>query len=184
MNDYDTDGFKTLVLRCERGVCGAVPENLLVLHYGDSLNVVVTGVRGCVPADLVFNVVSEDGSQLAEVGAGGWEFVPGRTDAVYAAVTLATGNAETLAQTLALGASADVQVYLFETGGRTWVDVSMPFFPNPAVAGGSAGAQALYVTRASIAALARTFLASPASSAYEREQRIIAFMNSLSALSP
>lgn len=184
MNDYDPDGFKTLVLRCERGSCGAVPENLLVLHYGDSLNVVVTGVRGCDPDDLVFNVVSADGAQLAEVGAAGWEFVPGRTDAVYATVSLAGGAAEALAQTLDPGQPDDVHIYLFETGGRTWIDTSMPFYPNPAVTGGSAGTQALYVTRASVAALARTFLAAPSDTAYAREQRIVAFMNSLSALSP
>ena len=181
--DYDIDGFKTLTLRACRGSRAAVCEGLRDLHFGDSLTVVVTGVAGCVPAALVFGVYGPDSELLSAVGAGGWAFVPGSTDAVYASVSVdADPAAVNLANTLAPGVPVEVRLYLYETGGRTWIDSAIDFYPNPAVAGGTAGAANSFVTRAQLAALADSVLAMPALTAYQKEQRFLTLLNGLAAL--
>lgn len=182
MNDYDIDGFRTMTWRCDRDGCGIVAEGLRVLHYGDSVVLVVTGVGGCVPADLVFGVYADDGSNIAEVSNTGFDFVPGRADAIYAYINFQTGNAETLAGTLAHGDAADVRVYLYETGGRTWIDSGLEFYPNPAVAGGTSNPQNAYVTKTALSQLAQAVLAMPDGNAYLREQRFLALVNGLAAL--
>ena len=182
MNDYDTDGFRTMTLRADRSSRSAVCEGLSNLHYGDSLVLVVTGVNGCDPDNLIFGIYGSESQRLDEVSDTGWQFLPGRVDAVYAEVSLLTANAEALSGTLSPGEPAEVRVYLSETGSKTWIDSSADFYPNPTLSGGSAGTANDFVLRSSLRALANAVAAMPSLNAYQREQKLDALLARLAAL--
>lgn len=182
MEAYEPDGFKTLTLRVDKQTRTAVPEGLLSLFLYDSLTVVVTGVHGVDPDDVVFGVFSASGDILS--ADDGWAFVPGRKDAIYSAVTLSTANAETLAATLTPDEPATVWLSMAETGGKTLMSTSMPFYRSLIVTGGgSAGEISSYVTSAAIAALASNVAAMPSNTDYDRKRKFDALVAGLQALS-
>lgn len=182
MNDYDPDGFRTLTLRADKASRSAVCEGLSTLHYGDSIVAVVTGVGGCDPDDLVFGIYGPASQRLDEVGNSGWAFLPGRTDAVYAEISLYTANCETLCAALAPGEPTEARLYLCESSGKTWLDTSVSLYPNPTLSGGSAGTANQFVLRSSVRALANAVAAMPSLNAFQREQKLDALLAGLAAL--
>lgn len=180
-NAYDTDGFKTLVLRTDKGTRTAFCEGLQSLHYGDAITVVVSGVQGCVPANLVFGIYDAESNSLADVPAA-FAFVPGCVDKVYANISLHTTEAATAVTGKAPGEATEVRLYLYETGGKTWLDTSANLYPNPAVAGGGGTPSSCYVTCAELAAAVAPILTMPTLNAVQREARFNALLAALSNL--
>lgn len=183
MEAYEPDAFKTLTLRVDRATRTAVPEGLLSLFAGDILTVVVRGVYGLAdPSKIVFGIYSEDGDILSSV-SGSWAYVPGGKDAVYAAVSLSTGNAAALAGTLRPGRPVTVHISLSESDGRTVMESEMPFQRSLSYSGGgTAGEVSTYVTRSEIAALAAQVAAMPSLNDYDRKRRLEVLLAGLQAM--
>ena len=170
-----------MTLRVNRADGSAVVEGLSVLHLGDSLVIVVTNVMGCAPASLLFGIYDADGTAL-HVGTPSWTFVPGSVDRVYAAVSLASSAAETLAAALSAGESVDVFLNLAEGGGRTWLDIALPFRNSPAVNDTQGGASVAFVSKAALAAIADEIIPMPTLTAAQREARFALLLTRLAAL--
>lgn len=182
MESYEPDGFKTLTIRADRATRTGELEGPRTLFLHDALTLVVTGVYGVDVTKVAFGVYSQAGKVISSVGA--WAFVPNRTDAIYASVSLATGAAETLASTLTPGEEVPVWLSMIETGGRVILDMDMPFRRClVATAGGSAGEISSYATNASLSALAATVAAMPNMNDYDRKRRFEVLLNGLIALS-
>ena len=181
MEAYSPDGFKTVTLRADRTTTSAVVEGIGVLHLNDSLTVVVTNVLGCDPASLLFGIFSAADAPLHE-GCPVWQFVPGCVDKVYATVSLASAEATALAATLEAGESVDVYLNLAESGGRTWVDIALPFRESPAVSGGSGEAATQYLPRAALASVASEVAAMPTLTAAQREARFAKLIQRLAEI--
>lgn len=184
-NSYDTDGFKTVVLRVDKATRDAVPEGIKVLHYGDSVTFVITEMMGCDPSDLVFGAFDADSVQVASL-SGSFAFVPGTNDKVYANVSFATAEALAAVSDLPLGDPATLRLYLYESGGKTWLDTSMDIFPEPVVAYSMPNpppvAGNAYVTQADLAAALAPVLAMPTLTAAQRESRMDALLQILTNL--
>ena len=180
-NTYDTDGFRTLTLRADKASRTAFCEGLQNLHYGDAITLVVSGVQGCTPASLVFGIYDPD-STCISIATTAFAFVPGCVDKVYAQISLLTVEAAAATAALAPGVPVEVRVYLYETGGKTWLDTSASLYPNPAVSGGDGTACIAYVTAGDLAALATSVAAMPSLNAAQREARFNALLVGLQAL--
>jgi len=184
-NAYDTDGFKTVVMRVDKSSRSAEPEGLSSFHYGDSITLVVTEMLGCDPAHLTFGAFDVDSNQLATV-SGSFAFVPGTSDKVYASVSFATAEALAAVSDCALGEPAPVRFYLFESGGKTWMDTSVDLYPEPLVAytlpSPPPAAGNAYVTQADLAAAIAPVLAMPTLTAAQREARVDALLQILTTL--
>lgn len=179
-NAYDIDGFRTLTLRACKPTAAAFQEGLQDLHYGDAVTLVVTGVTGCVPSELLFGVYDKDSAVLNTAAV--WAFVPGTKDRVYANFSLATAAALAAVAGVALGKSVEIRIYLCENGGRTLLDVPIDFYPNPASPGGESEAVLGFVTKAQLAQLAQDTLDMDAFNAAQREARFIHLLQGLVAL--
>ena len=171
-----------MTIRADRATRTGEIEGPRTLFLHDALTLVVTGVYGADVTKLAFGVYSPDGDIISSVGA--WAFVPGRKDAVYADVSLATQGAETLAATLSPGEPVDVWISMAETGGRVILDMGVPFYRSLiATGGGSPGEISSYATAASLAALAAQVAAMPNMNDFDRKRRFDALLNGLIALS-
>ena len=181
MEAYEPDGFKTLTIRADRSSRTGTLDGPRTLYLHDALTVVVTGVHGVDVTKVVFGIYSAAGDLISATGA--WAFYPGRKDAVYASVSLATGAAETLASTMTPGEPVDVWISMLETGGRVILDMAVPFYRAfAATGGGSAGEVSSYTTNASLSALAATVAAMPNMNDYDRKRRFEVLLNGLIAL--
>ena len=134
MNDYDNDGFSTLLLRASRNSMAATAEGPCDLHFGDALTVVIAPPPGLAAADSVlFGIYAADGSALCAPAAADSVFawVPGSSDRVYQNVSLNTPAAAALAATLRAAEPAEVRAIASVDGGRVILDLSLRFFSNP-----------------------------------------------------
>lgn len=181
MEAYEPDGFKTMTIRADRASRTGTIEGPRTLFLYDALTLVVTGVYGVDPTKIAFGIFSPAGDPISDARA--WAFVPGRKDAVYASVSLATTGALTLASAMTPGEPVDVWISMAETGGRVILDMGVPFYRSLiATGGGSVGEVSLYATNASLAKLATDVAAMPNMNDYDRKRRFETLLNGLIAL--
>jgi hypothetical protein len=182
------DDFKTVTFRLDRGSRTAASDYADLLHYGDSLKVVVTGVAGI---DLdhavlgIFERVAGASAFLNDGGnaAGDFEWMAGSSDAVYATVALTSARLKVLTEAAIPGTPVTVRIYLTD-GAVTWLDQAMEILPSPVFSGTAPTSTtgSVFVTTAALHDAAVAVAAMPSATPAEREAKLNRLLSLLGGL--
>lgn len=175
------DDFKTITFRVDLESRTASLEGPRVLHYGDSLKLVFTGLYGCRKDSLTAGFISPS-EEAYSTGGLSFSWVPGSKDAVYTDVSLdASGLASALDGVLP-GSSVPARFYLSESGAVTWVDMPFSIMPSPLLNIAPAEPEGTFVPRSALIGLAGAVAAMPTLTPAQREARFQYLLTGLSGL--
>ena len=179
---YDPDGFKTVTFRVDRGSRSAGADQSDVLHYGDALKLVFTGVRGISVASATVGLFSQVAGTSANLASfGSLAFVSGTLDSVYATATLSSVALKALVDAAVPGTPVTLRLYLRDAV-KTYADLDVDVYPCPLVSASPAVPADTYVTAGQLNAIAAALAAMSTLTAAEREARMNYLVTQLGAL--
>ena len=175
------DDFKTLTLRLDVSTRTASAEGPSVLHYGDSLKVVVSGIYGASKDALTLGFLSPTGA-FYSTGGTSFSWVPGCLDAAYVTVSLDSAPLATAMASVEPGTPVPCRIFLVESGAVTWLDMAAEILPSPLLTVNPVDPQDPFVPRSALIGLAASVSSMPTLTAAQREARMQALLSGLAAL--
>jgi hypothetical protein len=192
MKIYDSDGYRTLTFRIDKATTAAYSEGLQDIHYGDSLNIVLSGscLRDVDPDEVTAGFFTCDSAassvQVSTEPTSGWAFVPNCTDRIYGSISLFTAEAAAAVSGKLPGEPVELRFYAREDGGKVLVDTSVNMLPCPAmIAEGGAvpGVISGFILKTKFSAAGFTAIAAmPTLTPAQREARVQALLVYLGSL--
>ena len=171
------DGFVALTLRASRGSASACSDFSDCLHYGDGVNLTVTGVQGIdVATTMVSFTLPETPysavSCLLYSTLPAVSFAQGRKDAICCTLSLLTDEAKALAAKGTPGNPAKMRLYVSD-GSKTWVDTEVSILPSPLLDGVTpSDIGDPFVQASKLAAIGTAMNRMPTSTPAQREARV------------
>jgi len=125
------EDFRTLTLRVDPSVKGAVAEGFASLSAGDSLKVVLTNLPGADVSSLGLYVFSKAVPAVALMTqASSFAAVPGRHDSFYASADISSAALTSAMAALEPGDPLTVRLYVADSD-FVWADCDIDVYPSP-----------------------------------------------------
>ena len=176
------DDFKTVTFRVDRGSRAASADHSELLHYGDVLKLVFSGVKGIDIATVTVGLFAQTAGTSANLGSfGSFAFVTGSLDTVYVTATLSSVALKALVDAAVPGNPVTLRLYLRDSI-KTWLDQDVDVYPCPLASATPAVPTDCYVTAGQLNAIATTLATMSTLTAAEREARMNYLIAQLGAL--